>query len=315
MSETLPTPTSQTFADHRAALTRLDVDGGRIAYLDLGPSDAHPVLLLHGIPTSSWIYRAIAPQIAGAGLRAVAPDMLGFGASDKPVERSAYTLARQAGRLVALLDHLELERVTLVMHDAGGPWGLELLDGHPDRVAGLVVLNTTAYPDAFTPPRDILALAGPLGPAMLGMMRSPLGRSMVHRMISGLTHAGAGLDAWVTRPHWQALREGGTAALRAFSQDMNDALAQMPRYAEALRRSAHLPSTLIWGTEDPVLRPERLVPRFTADLDLEPGNVHLLEHASHFLHEDRPADIARLIIEFVTTQVAPSRGAGRADQS
>jgi pimeloyl-ACP methyl ester carboxylesterase len=307
VSTTSPAPASVTLADHRTALNRLPVDGGRIAYLDQGPRDGQPLLLLHGIPTSSWLYRVIAARTAAAGLRTVAPDLLGFGASDKPADRAAYTLQKQAGRLVALLDHLRLDQVTLVVHDAGGPWGFELLDRHAERVAGLVVLNTTAYADAFTPPREVRALSGPLGPLMLRLMRSPLGRPMVHRMISGLTHTGTGLDRSVTQPHWQALREGGTAALHAFSQDLDHMLAQMPRYSAALQRAAHLPSTVIWGTQDPVLKPDRLVPRFSTDLALTPADTHLLAGASHFLQEDRPEEIAELITQFVREKVIPGR--------
>lgn len=212
------------------------MDGGDLAYLGAGPRDGHPVLLLHGIPTSSWLYRTIAPRLAADGLRAVAPDLLGFGANDKPRGREAYSARRQADRLVALLDHLALPAATLVVHDVGGPWGFEIADRHPGRVAGLVVLNTTAYADAFTPPRDVRMLGGFLGPAMLAMMRSPLGRPMIHRMPAGLTHTGEDLGRAATEPHWQALREGGTAALRAFAQDLDGFTGEFERCAAALRR-------------------------------------------------------------------------------
>jgi pimeloyl-ACP methyl ester carboxylesterase len=296
-----PIPAVPTLAGHRAALRRLPVDAGDLAYLDVGPADGQAVLLLHGIPTSSWLYRGIAARLAAAGPRAIAPDLLGFGASDKPAGREVYSPRGQADRLVALLDHLGLPQVTMVVHDAGGPWGFELVDRHAQRVAGLVVLNTTAYTEGFTPPRDVRALAGPLGPAMLRLMRSPLGRRMVHRMIAGLTVRGATLDRAATEPHWQALREGGTAALRAFAQDLPMLMEQFPRYAAALR-AAQLPATVIWGTGDPVLRAERLVPRFTQDLRLDPADVHLLDRASHFLQEDRPDDVADLIVRFVADQ-------------
>jgi pimeloyl-ACP methyl ester carboxylesterase len=297
----LPSP---TFADHRSALRRLSVDGGRIAYLDLGPSDAPPLLLLHGIPTSSWLYRRIAARTAAEGLRTVVPDLLGFGASDKPTDLEVYSLERQADRLAALLDHLAVDRVTLVTHDAGGPWGFELLDRHPERIGGLVLLNTTAYADAFTPPREVRALGGPFGPAMLALMRSPLGKAMVHRMLSRLTHAGAALDRSATRPYWQALNEGGTVALRAFSQGLDHMLAQFPRYSAALAAAAtRMPAILIWGTGDPVLTSDRLVPRFSADLGLRSADVHLLAGASHFLQEDRPDEIAELIFRFVRERV------------
>lgn len=289
---------------HRASLRHLPVEGGTLAYLDVGPQGGPAVLLLHGIPTSSWLYRAVSPVLAAHGLRAVAPDLLGFGGSDKPAGREIYAPRRQAARLVALLDHLGLSQVTLVVHDAGGPWGFEILDAHPERVAGMVVLNTTAYTAGFTPPRDVRALGGPLGPAMLRLMASPMGRSMVHRMVSAMTHHGATLDRSATDPYWHALREGGTAALRAFAQDLPAFTEQFPRYAAALR-AAGLPATAIWGAADPVLRADRLVPQFQRDLGIAASEVHLLDRASHFLQEDRPDEIGRLITRFVQERVAP----------
>jgi len=304
-----PTPViGSSLAEHRAGLQRLGVEGGEVAYLDTGPAQAEPVLLLHGIPTSSWLYRRIAARLATGGLRAIAPDLLGFGASDKPTGRDLYSARHQSERLIALLDHLELTQATLVVHDAGGPWGFEILQRHPDRVAGLVVLNTTAYADAFTPPREMRALGGPLGPLMLRLMRSRLGKTMVHKMLADLTHTGKTLDRAATEPHWQALREGGTTALRAFAQDLEPFTAHFSQYAEALRR-ADIPASLIWGTHDPVLHADRLVPRFTEDLGLDPSDIHLLNRASHFLQEDRPDDIADLISHFVQQQVTPRRHA------
>lgn len=118
-------------------------------------------------------------------------------------------------------------------------------------------------------------------------------------MLSDLTHQGRKLDRAVTAAHWHALREGGTAALRAFAQDLDAFTAQFPRYAEALRRLA-APAAIIWGADDPVLRPERLLPGFTQDLRIRPDDVHVLDHASHFLQEDRPDDIADLVRRIVS---------------
>src|SRR4051812_25534899 len=157
------------------ATGRVAVDAGTPASADAGPRDAPPVVLVHGIPTSSWLYRGIVPRLGDAGLRAIAPDLLGWGRSDKPADPNAYTARRQADRLAALLDHLDVPAATFVAHDAGGPWVFDLLDRAPARFAGLVLLNTTAYADAFTPPAQVRSLAGPLGTPMLALMRSRLG--------------------------------------------------------------------------------------------------------------------------------------------
>ena len=91
-------------------------------------------------------------------------------------------------------------------------------------------------------------------------------------------------------------------AFRAFAVGLDATMAEFARHAAALRR-LDVPATLVWGTEDPVLRHELLVPRFVEDLRIADSDVHLLDHASHFLQEDRPDDIARHIASFVRARV------------
>src|SRR6478672_5379061 len=99
-----------------------DGDGGslRVHYLDEGPADAHTVLLMHGEPSWSYLYRTMIPVIVDAGLRAVAPDLIGFGRSDKPTERSDYTYQRHVDWMTAVLEALDLRDITLVCQDWGG---------------------------------------------------------------------------------------------------------------------------------------------------------------------------------------------------
>lgn len=295
-----------TLAGHRARLHRLAVDGGDLAYLDAGPRDGMPVVLVHGMPTSSWLYRRVADRLATAGVRAIAPDLLGFGASDKPTGREVYSVARQAERLVALLDHLNLPAATFVVHDLGGPWTFELAERHPGRIAGLVVLNTSAYAELMTPPQQVRLVGGPLGPIMLALMGSRAGRPLIRTFFADFTHTGRALSRDATDGHWQPLHEGGTRAFRAFALDLDAAMAQFARHAAALRR-LDVPATVIWGTADPVLRHDLLIPRFTSDLKIPAADVHLLDRAGHFLTEDRPDDVADLITAFVQSRI-PGHG-------
>ena len=122
-----------------------DQDGGslRVHYLAEGPSAGEVVLLLHGEPSWSYLYRHMIPVLAGAGFRAIAPDLVGFGRSDKPTPRSAYTFARHVEWMRSLLfDALALSDVTLVGQDWGGLIGLRLVGEHPDRFARVVAANT-----------------------------------------------------------------------------------------------------------------------------------------------------------------------------
>ena len=134
----------------------VEVDGLRIHYLDEGARDAAPVLLLHGEPSWSYLYRKMIPLITAAGRRAIAPDLVGFGRSDKPVRREDYTYQRHVEWMRGVLEQLELRNVTLVGQDWGGLIGLRLAAEHPERFARIVAANT------FLPTGD-----RPAGPAFL----------------------------------------------------------------------------------------------------------------------------------------------------
>ncbi|MGD2059448.1 MAG: haloalkane dehalogenase [Acidimicrobiia bacterium] len=117
-------------------------EGLRMHYVDEGPRDAPVFLCLHGEPTWSYLYRKMIPVFLGTGARVVAPDLFGFGRSDKPVEDSAYTWDFHRGSLLAFVDHLDLDEITLVVQDWGGILGLTLPVDIPDRIARLLIMNT-----------------------------------------------------------------------------------------------------------------------------------------------------------------------------
>jgi haloalkane dehalogenase len=130
-----------------------DGDGGvlRVACIDEGPGGADPVLLLHGEPSWSFLYRRMVPVLLDAGLRVVIPDLVGFGRSDKPADPADYSYARHVEWMrAAVLAELGLSGITLVGQDWGGLIGLRLVAEHPDRFARVVVANT-ALPTGDSP--------------------------------------------------------------------------------------------------------------------------------------------------------------------
>jgi haloalkane dehalogenase len=146
------------FVPHYADLS--DQEGGtlRVHYLDEGPIDGPVIVLLHGEPSWSFLYRHMVPILTAAGLRSVAPDLVGFGRSDKPTPRSEYTYARHVEWMRSLLfDHLQLNDVTLVCQDWGGLIGLRLVGEHPDRFARVVAANTFLPTGGGTPGAAFLA--------------------------------------------------------------------------------------------------------------------------------------------------------------
>lgn len=120
----------------------VDVDGLRMAYLDVGPADGHPLLLLHGEPTWGFLYRRMIPLLVGAGYRCVAPDLIGFGRSDKPVDRAVYTYAAHVAWMKRFLDAIDLPPATLFAQDWGGLIGLRVAAENPDRFERVAIGNT-----------------------------------------------------------------------------------------------------------------------------------------------------------------------------
>ena len=112
-------------------------------YLDEGPRDAPPVVMIHGNPSWSYLWRNIIPSVVAAGHRVIAIDLIGLGRSDKPTEMSDFTVARHVEwARAALVDVLDLTNITLVLHDWGGIIGLRLLHHHPDRIARVALTSS-----------------------------------------------------------------------------------------------------------------------------------------------------------------------------
>ena len=130
------------FAPHYVQVD--DTEGGslRLHYLDEGPADAPVVLMLHGEPSWSYLYRKMIPIVTAAGYRVIAPDLIGFGKSDKPTQRTDYTYQRHVDWVRSLLQQLDLKGMTLVCQDWGGLIGLRLVGEHPDLFARVVAANT-----------------------------------------------------------------------------------------------------------------------------------------------------------------------------
>jgi haloalkane dehalogenase len=131
------------FAPHYVEVP--DAEGGnlRVHYVEEGPPDSAPVVLLHGNPTWSYLWRQTIPPLLASGRRVIAPDLVGLGRSDKPSRMQDYSVARHVEWMrAALIDRLDLRDATFVLHDWGGIIGLRILAAHPDRIARVVISNT-----------------------------------------------------------------------------------------------------------------------------------------------------------------------------
>ena len=258
-------------------------------YVDEGGGD--PVLLLHGEPTWSFLWRRIIPPLVAAGGRAVAPDLIGFGRSDKPNDVGWYSYDRHVESVVRLVEELDLTGLTLVVHDWGGPIGLRVAVEHEARVERLVILDTGV--GAGSAPSEtwlrFRAVVRELGGGL------DIGRLVAAGTAHGLTdEVRAAYDAPFPTPESKA---GALAFPELVPTDLEHPnAAPMNRVRDALR-GWRKPALVVWGAEDAVL-PPRIAGRF---VELTPGaqGPLLVEGAGHFLQEDRPDEVATAILEFL----------------
>ena len=266
----------------------LDVDGLRLHYLDEGAGE--PVLLLHGEPTWSFLWRKTIPVLARRH-RVVAPDLIGFGRSDKPTDVGWYSYDRHVASIERLVDELRLERVTLVVHDWGGPIGLRFAVDHEALVDRLVILDTGIA--GGKPP-------GEMWLRFRAVVREVGGGLDIGRLVEAGTAQGlsddvrAAYDAPFPTPESKA----GTRAFPELvpTEPEHPSTAPMNRVRDALR-DWHKPALVLWGAQDSVLSP-RIAEHF---VELIPGakGPLLLDGASHFLQEDRPAEVTAAIDGFI----------------
>ena len=257
-------------------------------YIDEG--HGAPVLLLHGEPTSSFLWRNIVPQLPG---RKIAPDLFGFGRSDKPEDVGWYSYDRHVDSIARLVEELDLRELTLVVHDWGGPIGLRVAVEDPRRIERLVILNTGI--GGGTPPSEtwlrFREVVRQLGGAL------DIGRLVEAGTAQGLSdEVRETYDAPFPTPESKA---GVLAFPELVPTDLDHPnTGPMNRVLEALTRW-EMPALVVWGAEDTVL-PFRFARRFVELIPGARGPV-LIEGASHFLQEDKPDEVAAAIREFIAS--------------
>ena len=254
-------------------------------YVDEG--EGAPILLLHGEPTWSYLWRNILPQLPG---RKIAPDLIGFGRSDKPEDVGWYSYDRHVDSVTRLVAELDLDDITLVVHDWGGPIGLRFAVENPERVARLVILNT-GIGGGSAPRKTWLrfrAVVRELGGAL------DIGRLVEAGTANGLDDdTRAAYDAPFPTPESKA----GALAFPELvpTEPDHPNTAPMNRVRDALR-SWDKPALVVWGADDAVL-PVGIAHAFVELIPGAEGPV-LIKNASHFLQEDRPDDVAAAISAF-----------------
>lgn len=271
----------------------------RMAYVDVAPASssgtepAPVVVLMHGEPTWSYLYRTMIPVLAGAGLRVVAPDMVGFGRSDKPTEVADHTYARHVSSMRSLLvDHLALSGATLVGQDWGGLIGLRLATENPGLFDRVVAANTGlptgdhGMPDIWWAMRRAMETAPVLD----------VGRAVAAGCVRGLSDADrAGYDAPFPDESYKA---GPRAMPGLVPVSTDDPATEANRAAWGVLAAWEQPFLVAFSDSDPITGAMADVFR-----KVVPGTravVHpTIERAGHFLQEDAGPELARAVADFV----------------
>ena len=267
-----------------------DLDGLRLAHIDEG--EGAPVIFMHGEPTWSFLWRKVIPPVRDAGFRCLAPDLAGFGRSDKPTDIDFYSYDRHVALAGTLLEDLDIEGATIVVHDWGGPIGLRLAVEQAHRIDRLVILDTGLFTghqkmtQAWISFRDFVQRTEdlPVGFLVRGACQNDPGDEVI-----------AAYEA----PFPNVDSKAGARAFPLILPTTPEApgAAAGQRVLEGLRDDAR-PKLILWADSDPVL-PLETGQRFAAALGTEVA--HVITNASHFLQEDAGPQIGALIADWLRT--------------
>jgi len=284
------------FAPHYALVPTIDNGRDsevRVHYLDEGPSDAAPVLLMHGEPSWSYLYRRMIPPLVAAGHRVIAPDLVGFGRSDKPMKQQDYTYARHVAWMSALVfDRLDLTDITFFGQDWGGLIGLRLVAAQPDRYARVVIGNT-GLPTGH----------GPASEAFLAWQKfsQETPDFPVGKIVSGGT--AGGLDPAVVAAYDAPFPDDRFKAGARIFPTLVPTSADDPSSPDNERAWAVLsefkkPFVLAYSDSDPITKGGDAP--FLAKVPGAQGRAHTtIEGGGHFLQEDKPHEVAQVILDTI----------------
>ncbi|MEJ2522277.1 MAG: haloalkane dehalogenase [Gammaproteobacteria bacterium] len=280
-----------------------EVEGLRMAWVEAGPPGGEPVLLLHGEPTWSYLYRKMIPVLAEAGLKAIAPDLVGFGRSDKPTRLEDYTYARHVAWTAGFLEVTGQDNLTLVCQDWGSLIGLRLAAEHPGLFSRIVVAN------GFLPTGDTSL------PAVFRLWRAfarwtpvfPVSRIVASGCARPLSsEARRAYDA----PFPTAASKAGARAFpRLVPAASDDPAVTANREAWNRLGRWQKPFLTLFGSRDPIFRGADRV--LQAHVPGARGQAHgVLRRAGHFIQEDAGEALARRVADFVAATPRPLTGDG-----
>ncbi len=280
------------FAPHYAEIP--DGEGGalRVHYVDEGPRDGAPILFMHGEPSWCYLYRKMIPILVAAGHRAIAPDLIGFGRSDKPDKRTDYTYQRHVDWMTSFIEAIDLQHATLVGQDWGGLIGLRLAAEHPERFAHIVAANT------FLPTGD-----RPAGEAFLRWQQ--FSQNTPNFDAGWIVNSGCTTDlsdeikaAYNAPFPDDSYKEGARQFPLLVPTSPDDPAAPANRKAWEVLNKWEKPFLCAFGDSDPVTKGGDRA--FIAAVPGTKNQPHTtIAGGGHFIQEDRGEELAKVIVDWL----------------
>lgn len=290
---------TDNYANHRLQQRKFTTSGGELAYLDIGQGPV--IVLLHGVPSSSWLYRKMLPGLQEK-FRVIAIDLLGYGSSSKPASTSQnYLPVSQANYVNELLTTLDIRDYNLLFHDMGGlvAWELVTADlaAQEQSIKNLIVLNTVISEQGFKHPG---VKKGVIARAMANAFSNKLSSSAVVEMTfsnMGLKN-NAELNSKECMGYVIPMQEGASDALYDFFTGFDQ--AQFTRLDSQIAGLTEFKgdTLVMWGEEDEVLTTGQ-IPSLQAVLDIQDENLIIYSDNAHFLPEEVPEDLVNRVIAFL----------------
>jgi len=287
----VPRDVDEVVDDHRNSGKFFTVGGARSFCLDQGSGE--PVVCLHGVPSSSFLFRKVVPELAARGLRGVALDLPGLGLSNRGAnfDYSWSGLADWTGKAI---DALGIEKCHLLLHDTGGPIGFEWAIRHPERVLSMTVLNTVVDVDGFRRPWPMRPFVVPgIRAAWLAMMQRPAWGLMFR--LTGVADKGAVSSAEINAYLALLKREDNGKAFLRIMRGFELTPGKQSFFYGGLKARSY-PAQIVWGARDKMLDAGR---RQAVEQALRLSTSMLLP-AKHYLPEDQAPAIAKAVAELAS---------------
>ncbi len=269
----------------------IDIEGLRVHYLDEGPEDSKPVLLLHGVPTWSYLYRHIIPVLSTSGFRVIVPDLIGFGKSDKPAHIKWHSLQAHVSWISKLISLLDLREITLFGQDWGSMIGLRVAVEQPDRFAGIIISNGGLPTGLEKPPLSFRIWK-------FFVMYSPWFPIDQIVNFGSLTKLSTEEKRAYRAPFPGSKFKAGPRTLPGkvpVTRENPD--AELNRQAWISLGNWKKPFLTVFGDADPITRGLDL--KFAEMIPGAIGQNHLVLHAGHFIQEDLGPELAEIIVKFI----------------